>query len=288
MSALIIDGKEIASRIRSQMKSLIIEMKDAHSVVPGLAVILWSNDPASRLYVKNKIKACEDIGMFSAVYEFGLETQLEEVIACIKSLNEDPRIHGIMVQLPIIEKSHETRVLSAISPDKDVDGLHSISAGNLLLDRKGFLPCTPQGILVMLEESGVVIEGMHAVIVGRSNIVGKPISLMLLRKNATVTICHSRTRNLEEHIKKADILIAAVGKPLFIKADMVKAGATVIDVGINRIDKKVVGDVDFDRVKEVAGRITPVPGGVGPLTVTMLLKNTYRSAYEELNKNSCS
>ena len=278
MSAYIINGKEIAKQIRNDLKVSVKQFSEQYDFVPGLAVILWNHDPASRLYVNNKVKACQDTGIYSEVHDFSHGADLAEVLDCIHELNQSKRIHGILMQLPIMKKMHEQTVLEAISHKKDVDGLHPLNTGNLLLGNKTFLPCTPQGIITLLDRSDVVLEGQHAVVVGRSNIVGKPVSLMLLQRNATVTICHSKTRNLSEITKSADVLIAAVGRPHFITEDMVKPGAAVIDVGINRVDSKVVGDVDFERVKNVAGKITPVPGGVGPMTIAMLLKNTFESA----------
>ena len=282
MKAKIIDGKSIAARIREGISKSVDDMQEKYSRVPGLAVILWNNDPASRIYVNNKIKACREVSMHSQVHEFSQDATLSEVVDCIQMLNDDDCIHGILMQLPIIDRTLEKTVLEAIAFDKDVDGLHPVNAGNLLLGNKSYLPCTPQGIMTLLDNADVPIEGQHAVIVGRSNIVGKPVSLMLLQRNATVTVCHSKTRNLSEITATGDILVAAVGRPNFITKDMIKPGAAVIDVGINRIGKQVVGDVDFENAATVAGTITPVPGGVGPLTIAMLLKNTYESAKEKI------
>jgi methylenetetrahydrofolate dehydrogenase (NADP+) / methenyltetrahydrofolate cyclohydrolase len=278
MGAQIINGKEIAQEIRSELQLSVKQFRQEFNTVPGLAVILWNNNPASRLYVNNKVKACEDTGMYSEVHDFSDGADIAEILECIHALNQNDRIHGILMQLPIADNQYEQRVLEAISFTKDVDGLHPINAGNLLLGNKTFVPCTPQGIMALLDRSEVTLEGKHAVVVGRSNIVGKPVSLLLLQRHATVTVCHSRTQNLSDITKQADILVAAVGKPHFIQQDMIKPGATIIDVGINRVGKKVIGDVDFDNALKVAGKITPVPGGVGPMTIAMLLKNTFNSA----------
>ncbi len=278
MEAQLINGKEIARQIRGEIRVSVEKFKNDYSIVPGLAVILWNNNSASRLYVNSKAKACEETGMYSEIHDFSDSGDIAQVMDCIHSLNDNALIHGILMQLPVMEKQYEDRLLETISPCKDVDGLHPINAGNLLLGNKTFVPCTPQGILALLDRTGEDLEGKHAVVVGRSNIVGKPVSLLLLQRNATVTVCHSKTNNLSDITRQADILVAAVGKPLFVSENMVKPGATVIDVGINRLGKKVIGDVDFDNVRHTAGKITPVPGGVGPMTIAMLLKNTLDSA----------
>lgn len=278
MSADIIHGNAIASKIRADLK-IRAQNVAAHGIQPGLAVILVGNDPASCIYVRNKAKACKESGIRSEVYNFPGETLQETVLQCIQALNVNPEIHGILVQLPLPPHFESQRIIAAIAVEKDVDGFHPCNIGALATGNALFFPCTPYGVMMMLKERDVVIEGQHAVVVGRSNIVGKPVSLMLLEKGATVTICTSKTRNLAEHTRNADILVVATGKPRMITADMVKSGATVIDVGINRMsDGSLCGDVDFASVKEKAGRITPVPGGVGPMTITMLMSNTIEAA----------
>ena len=252
---------------------------------PGLAVIIVGSNPASQVYVRNKHKSCEALGIYSEVIEMPETTTKDELIAKIDALNTDSKIHGILVQLPLPEQiaAHESEILERIRPEKDVDGFHPVNVGRLVTGQPGLVPCTPFGCLRMLELAGIPIDGQRAVIIGRSNIVGKPMLHLLLGKNATVTICHSHTKDLPAVTREADILVAAVGRPNFVTADMVKPGATVIDVGINRIaPKKLVGDVDFEAVKEVAGAITPVPGGVGLLTVAMLMENVVRAAEMQL------
>lgn len=278
MSADIIDGKAIASKIRAELKVRAQNLA-VQGMQPGLAVILVGDDPASCIYVRNKAKACKESGIHSEVFTFPGETPQETVLQHIQALNVNPEIHGILVQLPLPPHFESQRIIAAISVEKDVDGFHPCNVGALATGNALFFPCTPYGIMMMLKERDVVIEGRHAVVVGRSNIVGKPISLMLLEKGATVTICTSKTINLAEHTRNADILVVATGRPRMITVDMVKTGATVIDVGINRLsDGSLCGDVDFDSVREKASLITPVPGGVGPMTITMLMSNTIEAA----------
>jgi methylenetetrahydrofolate dehydrogenase (NADP+)/methenyltetrahydrofolate cyclohydrolase len=289
MAAKIISGKQIAEEMRAEMKVEIDELKAKHNLVPGLAVVLVGEDPASQVYVRNKKKSCEAIGINSIEHKLPAETPEKELLALVEKLNKDDKVHGILVQLPLPKQIDEHKVLNLIVPEKDVDGFHPINVGRMLIGDPIFLPCTPHGVQQMLARSGVEIEGSHVVVLGRSNIVGKPVAAILMQKaknaNATVTICHSRTKNLAEVTKLGDILVAAIGVPEFVKADMVKEGAAVIDVGVNRVEDsskksgfKLCGDVDFEAVKEKAGAISPVPGGAGPMTITMLLHNTIRAA----------
>lgn len=276
--AQIIDGKQISKTIRRRIADEVAIMKEK-GVVPGLAVIIVGEDPASCVYVRNKARACEEVGFYSEVIRMDENTPEDEVVSKIHSLNENPAIHGILVQLPLPKLLNESRILSAITPSKDVDVFLPENVGKLSLGSAEVLPCTPAGVMTMLQESKIDICGKECVVVGRSNIVGKPMAMMLLAANGTVTVCHSKTKNLAEITSRADILIAAIGKPKFITADMVKPGACVIDVGINRdSDGKLVGDVDFVNVEPLASYITPVPGGVGPMTITTLLQNTLRTA----------
>lgn len=278
--ARILSGKEFAARIKEDAARGVAELKAA-GVLPRLAVIIVGSDPASEVYVRNKQRTCEELGIRSDHMALPAETTKEELLACIEELNVDPEVHGILVQLPLPAQiaEDEEEILSHIDPRKDVDGFHPVNVGHLVLGAPGLRPCTPVGCIRMLDYAGIPIEGAHAVIIGRSNIVGKPMAHLLLERNATVTICHSRTQNLAAIARTADILVAAVGRPRFVTADMVKEGATVIDVGINRIaPKKLVGDVDFDGAAAVAGAITPVPGGVGLLTVAMLMENVVQAA----------
>ncbi|MEK6595217.1 MAG: bifunctional methylenetetrahydrofolate dehydrogenase/methenyltetrahydrofolate cyclohydrolase FolD [Pseudomonadota bacterium] len=278
MSAQIIDGKKIAALVRAEWK-LRAEKLTRLGTKPGLAVIIVGNDAASDIYVRNKVKACSEIGIYSEVHSFTADAQQDEVLNCIQALNENPHIHGILVQLPLPSHFENNRVITSIAVEKDVDGFHLYNVGALATGNTIFSPCTPYGVMVMLERNHIPIEGQHAVVVGRSNIVGKPMALMLLEQGATVTICTSKTRDLPQFTKNADILVVATGKPRMITAEMVKSGAVVIDVGINRLpDGKLCGDVDYESVKNVAGYITPVPGGVGPMTITMLLCNTILAA----------
>jgi len=276
----IIDGKKISTEIKDELKAKATEMKQQGKEA-CLAVILVGNDPASTVYVGNKKKACEYIGIRSLSYELAEDTTEEELLELIAKLNADTTVNGILVQLPLPKQIDEDKVISAIAPKKDVDGFHPTSVGNLCIGRKGFVSCTPAGIIQLLKRSGVAMEGKECVIIGRSNIVGKPMSLLMLRENATVTVCHSSTKDLKEITKRADILIVAIGKPKFITADYVKEGAVVIDVGIHRgEDGKLCGDVKFDEVCEHTSMITPVPGGVGPMTIAMLMNNCIQSAEE--------
>ena len=287
MTARLLSGKEFAAKFKEDAAKRARAIEAAHGVTPGLAVIIVGEDPASQVYVRNKDRACAELGIYSEVIRMEASTTKAELIAKIDELNYDKRIHGILVQLPLPEALHreEQEILDRIDPAKDVDGFHPVNVGRLALGEPALVPCTPHGCLKMLELADIPIDGQRAVIVGRSNIVGKPMAQLLLAKNATVTICHSHTKDLASVTREADILVAAVGKPRFITADMVKPGATVIDVGINRIaPKKLVGDVDFEAVSEVAGAITPVPGGVGLLTVAMLMENVVTAAELQLAK----
>jgi len=288
MTAQIIDGKAIAAQMRQELADKVQSLK-ARGITPGLAVILVGEDPASRSYVSAKEKACQEIGIYSDDNRLPAETSEKDLLALVQKFNRDPKIQGILVQLPLPKHICEDKVLLAIDPDKDVDGFHPVNVGRMVVGQKGFLPCTPHGVVQMLLHSGVKLDGAHVVIIGRSNIVGKPLANMLIQKsptgNATVTVCHTRTKNLAEHVRQADIIIAAAGRPNTVTADMVRPGAVVIDVGVNRVEDaakktgyRLVGDVDFDAVKEKASMITPVPGGVGPMTITMLLYNTVESA----------
>ena len=278
MSAQIIDGKAISIEVRKQWKQRVDLLKDK-GILPGLVVIIVGDNPASRIYVRNKIKACHEVGLHSELHDLPGDISEEMLLKRISVLNQNPAIHGILVQLPLPEHIDINKVLETISAKKDVDGFHLYNMGALIAGNTVFPPCTPYGVQCLLEYSNIPIEGQNAVIVGRSNIVGKPMALMLLQKNATVSICTSKTRDLKQFTSLADILVVATGKPNLITADMVKPGAAVIDVGINRLDDgKLVGDVDFESVKEVAGYITPVPGGVGPMTITMLVANTVIAA----------
>lgn len=284
MTAAIINGKEIAAKKKLEIAEEVKKLKNM-GVVPGLAVILVGDNHASRTYVTNKEKTCKELGMHSVLIEMPEEASEEELLAKIAQLNETSEIHGILVQLPLPRHIDEKKVIEAISPLKDVDGFHPINIGRMMTGQNAFLPCTPYGIMVLLEESGISVAGKHAVVVGRSNIVGKPVGQLLLNQHATVTYCHSRTKDLKFHTTQADILIAAVGIPNFIKAEHIKEGAVVIDVGINRNEAgKLCGDVDFAEASERAGYITPVPKGVGPMTITMLMYNTLKSAVESMNR----
>ena len=278
--AIIIDGKELAKNIREGLKEEVKELKNAE-INPKLAVIMVGDDKASKVYVKNKSKACEDVGIEYEEYLLPTQTKMEELLELIEKLNNDETIHGILVQSPLPEGLDANEAFKTISPKKDVDGFNPINVGKLSLNQDCFVSCTPYGIIKMLENYNIPIEGANAVIIGRSNIVGKPLAKCLLNKNATVTVCHSRTKNLKEITKQADILIAAIGKAKFVTQDMVKKGATVIDVGINRTESGLVGDTDFDAIKEKASYITPVPGGVGPMTIAMLMTNVIKAAKQQ-------
>ncbi|AKX94301.1 bifunctional methylenetetrahydrofolate dehydrogenase/methenyltetrahydrofolate cyclohydrolase FolD [Neomoorella thermoacetica] len=278
MPAQILDGKKIAAEVRAEVKEEVSRLK-AEGINPGLAVVLVGEDPASQVYVRNKHRACEEVGIYSEVHRLPAATSQAELLKLIDQLNKDPKIHGILVQLPLPDHIDEKKVIDAIALEKDVDGFSPANVGNLVIGDKCFYPCTPHGCMVLLEKAGIDPKGKKAVVVGRSNIVGKPVAMMLLARHATVTICHSRTRDLAAECRQADILIAAVGKPELITGDMIKEGAVVIDVGINRVgEKKLVGDVHFESAAQKAGWITPVPGGVGPMTIAMLLKNTVEAA----------
>ena len=277
MAAQLLDGKTMSNELREKL-ALRVENLKARGVTPGLAVILVGEDPASQIYVKNKGLGCAQVGMHSVTIRLPETTTQQELETQIDQLNGDASIHGILVQLPLPAGLDEAAALARIAPEKDVDGFHVVNAGKLFTGQKGVVACTPKGAMEMIRRTGIDLSGKEAVVVGRSNIVGKPMAMLLLQQNATVTMCHSRTQHLAEHTRRADVLVAAVGKLRFITADMVKPGAIVIDVGINRVDGKVVGDVDFDAVKEVASWITPVPGGVGRMTITMLLENTIEAA----------
>ena len=277
MAAKILDGAAMALEVEKELKQRVDALREKN-VVPGLCVILVGNDPASQTYVANKEKACARLGIHSQTLRMGAETTQAELEAAIERANEDEAIHGILVQLPLPAHLDEHRALALIRPEKDVDGFHAVNMGRLARGEECVVACTPKGALHMLKAAGVPIAGKNAVVIGRSNIVGKPMALLLLQENATVTICHSRTENLAEYTRRADILVAAVGKPRFVTADMVKEGAAVLDVGINRVDGKLCGDVDFEAVKEKAGWISPVPGGVGKMTIAMLMENTVSAA----------
>jgi len=286
MKTKIIDGKKIARQVRTQWKSRVDELRQK-AVFPGLAVVIVGNDPASRTYVNNKIRASEEIGLYSEAHRLEADISEAELLKKIARLNEDDRIHGILVQLPLPAHINEKKVLEMISVDKDVDGFHLYNVGAPVTGSTVFPPCTPYGVQCLLETLEVSVEGKHAVVVGRSNIVGKPMAMLLLNMNATVSICTSKTRKLAEITRQADILVVATGKPKMITGDMVKEGVVVIDVGINYLDDgRLVGDIDFDSVYEKAGLITPVPGGVGPMTITMLLVNTIRAAERAQEKST--
>ena len=279
---MLISGKEISAAVRAELLERTNKLKEK-GITPGLAVILVGEDPASKVYVNNKEKACFELGFYSEKYLLSENTSEEELLALIDRLNEEDKIHGILVQLPLPSHLNEKKVTERISPVKDVDCFHPVNIGKVLTGEGVFAPCTPAGVMEMLKFSGIDVAGKNAVVIGRSNIVGKPMAMLLLKENATVTICHSKTKDLKEHTSKADILIAAVGRANFVKADMVKEGAVVIDVGINRNeDGKLCGDVDFSEVSGKASYISPVPGGVGPMTITELMKNTLLSAEENL------
>lgn len=282
MSATIIDGKGIAAELREQLATEVAAFTDQSGITPHLAAVLVGDDPASAVYVRNKQRACEKANIRSTLHRLGAETTQEELLTLVADLNADPDTHGILVQLPLPSQIDEQAVLDAVSPIKDVDCFHAENVGLMVQGRPRFLPCTPAGCQQLLLASGTQVAGAHAVVLGRSEIVGKPMGMMLVQKgaaaNATVTICHSRTAKLTEVTRQADILVAAIGRPNFVTADMVKPGAVVIDVGINRVDEKLVGDVDYEAVRELASAITPVPGGVGPMTIAMLLKNTLTAA----------
>lgn len=283
--AIRIDGKETSKAVRARIKEDTTAFIKQTGIVPGLAVVIVGADPASQVYVRNKHKACAEVGMYSEVHELPENISEEELLSLIDRLNHSDKIHGILVQLPLPKHLNEEAVILAIDPAKDVDAFHPQNVGKIMIGNYSFLPCTPAGVMELLRFYGIDPAGKHCVIVGRSNIVGKPQSMLMLKANATVTICHSKTQNLSSLVRMADIVIAAIGKPKFITEDMVKEGAVVIDVGINRMsDGKLCGDVNFDQVEKKASYITPVPGGVGPMTITMLLQNTLTAAKEKQNK----
>ncbi|MFC7320836.1 bifunctional methylenetetrahydrofolate dehydrogenase/methenyltetrahydrofolate cyclohydrolase FolD [Halobacillus campisalis] len=277
MSAEVIYGKQLAETIRQEMKEEVAQLSE-QGIHPKLVVIIVGEDPASQSYVKGKQRASEKIGMNSDLLELSADTSEEKLLEIIKELNEDKSVHGILVQLPLPEQIDDQKVIEAIDPSKDVDGFHPSNVGRLMTGQETFYPCTPYGILVMLQRADISLEGKHVVIVGRSNLVGKPVGQLLLNENATVTHCHSRTKNLREHTKQADILIVAAGKAGLITGEDISDGTVVIDVGVNRVDGKLTGDVDFESASEKASHITPVPKGVGPMTITMLLHNTIKAA----------
>jgi methylenetetrahydrofolate dehydrogenase (NADP+) / methenyltetrahydrofolate cyclohydrolase len=278
MTAKILDGKKIAAQITEKTRTDIERFKTETGITPGLTVIIVGEDPASKVYVGRKHKACNDAGIVSQVIVLPAAVAEDELLRRVEQLNADPQVHGILVQLPLPRHINADLVLERIDPDKDVDGFHPVNVGNLSIGRENLVPCTPYGVIKMLELSGLSMEGKRAVIIGRSNIVGKPMAMLLLTRNATVTVCHSRTKDLASVVREGDIVVAAIGKPGFVTREMINPGAIVIDVGINRVGDKLVGDVSYDEVAEVASYITPVPGGVGPLTIAMLLHNTLRAA----------
>lgn len=283
--AKIIDGKRIAAEVRLDIAKRTAEFKESNGFVPGLAVVIVGEDPASQVYVRNKKKACGEVGFYSEVHEMPENTTMEQLLAKIEELKNNPSIHGILVQLPLPKHLDEKAVIAAIPPEKDVDAFHLINTGKIMLGEYSFLPCTPAGVMKLLEYENIDVSGKECVVVGRSNIVGKPMAMLLLHANGTVTICHSRTKNLADVTRRADILVVAIGKADFIKGDMIKEGAVVIDVGMNRReDGKLTGDVDFASASEIASAITPVPGGVGPMTITMLLENTLTAARQTLSR----
>ena len=281
--AMIIDGKTISQAVRAEIAEDTRRYTEKTGITPGLAVVIVGTDPASQVYVRNKRRACAEVGFYSEGYELPEDTTQDELEALVDKLNSDDRIHGILVQLPLPKHLDSEKILLRIDPSKDVDAFHPYNVGRIMIGNYSFLPCTPAGIMELLTRSGVTVEGKECVVVGRSNIVGKPMAMLLLQANGTVTICHSRTKDLASVTRRADILVAAIGKADFFTADMVKPGAVVIDVGMNRRpDGKLTGDVDFASVEPIASAITPVPGGVGPMTITMLMKNTLRAAQDSV------
>ena len=280
--AKIIDGKEVSAQVKEQVKEEAAQLKAATGLQVGLAVVIVGNNPASRVYVNNKKKACEAVGFQSFEYALDEDTIQEELLELVEVLNENPQVNVILVPLPLPKQIDEKAIINAISPDKDVDAFHPSNVGRIMIGSYAFLPCTPAGVMELIASTGVSVSGKNCVVIGRSNIVGKPMAMLLLHQNGTVTICHSRTQNLKEICARADILVAAVGKANFVTADMVKEGAVVIDVGMNRLDNgKLCGDVDFAAVEPKAGYITPVPGGVGPMTIAMLMRNTLTAAKQQ-------
>lgn len=277
--AEILDGKKVSQKVKDALKEETKAFFEKYGIRPGLAVVIVGDDPASRVYVNSKKKACEEIGYYSEEHALSKDTTESELLSLVEKLNGDGKIHGILVQLPLPGHIDEEKIINAISPKKDVDAFHPVNVGKIMIGNFDFLPCTPAGVMELLNEANIDLTGKNCVVIGRSNIVGKPQAMLLLHKDATVTICHSKTKNLKEITKNADVLIAAVGRAKMVTADYVKKGAVVIDVGMNRLEnKKLAGDVDFDSVKDVASYITPVPGGVGPMTIAMLMKNTFTAA----------
>ncbi len=277
---MIIDGKQIADNIKDNVRKEVAALNE-QGVFPSLSVIVVGNDPASEVYVRNKARACEKAGIVSNTYKLPEDSTTDDVVELVEALNDDDKVHGILVQLPLPKGIDEERVIAAVSPEKDVDGFSVASSGSLYLGKKaGFTPCTAAGVIDLIKSTGVDISGKNAVVIGRSDIVGKPVAMLLMRENATVTVCHSRTKDIAEHTRRADIIVAAVGRKHFVTDDMVKDGAIVIDVGINRVDGKLYGDVDYENVSKKASYITPVPGGVGPMTIAKLLENTVKAAKE--------
>lgn len=275
----IIDGKKVSSEVKEEVRQQTLKLKETHGITPGLAVVIVGDDPASRVYVNNKKKACELVGFKSEEYALPAETTQQELLNLVETLNNKDDINGILVQLPLPKHLDDKAVIAAINPKKDVDAFHAVNVGKIMLGEYDFLPCTPAGVMEMLHSYNIEVSGKNCVVIGRSNIVGKPMAMLLLHENGTVTICHSRTKNLAEVTKQADILVAAVGRPKFVTADMVKDGAVVIDVGMDRDENgKLCGDVDFENVKDKCSYITPVPGGVGPMTIATLMKNTLKAA----------
>ncbi len=274
MSAQIISGKELSAEIRQELKQRVAALQKKRGITPGLAVILVGEDAASSIYVNNKEKACAEVGIYSEVNRLAAETTQQELLSLIDRYNEDPKIHGLLVQLPLPAHIDESAVLKRINPQKDVDGFHVVNAGSLFTGLPGLVACTPKGIIKLIKKACPDMAGKTAVVIGRSNIVGKPVAMLLLNENATVTVCHSKTRDLPGVCRSADILVAAIGRPEFVDGTFIKPGAIVIDVGTSRVDGKLKGDVKFDEAVEIAGHITPVPGGVGPMTITMLMENT--------------
>lgn len=274
MSAQILSGKELSAQIREQLKERVADLKKKRGLIPGLAVIQVGDDGGSTIYVNNKEKACAEVGIYSEVNRLSEKTTQDELLALVKQYNNNPKIHGLLVQLPLPSHINENEILKAINPKKDVDGFHVQNAGSLFTGLPGLIACTPKGIIKLIKRSGIDLAGKNAVVIGRSNIVGKPVAILLLNENATITICHSKTKDLPKVCAQADVLVAAIGRPEFVTKEFVKPGAVVIDVGTSRVDGKLKGDVKFDEVSEVAGFITPVPGGVGPMTITMLMENT--------------
>ena len=280
--AQIIDGKKVSAQVKEQVREEAAQLKASAGLQVGLAVVIVGNNPASRVYVNNKKKACEAVGFQSFEYALEEDTTQEELLELVEVLNENPQINGILVQLPLPKQIDEKAIIDAISPEKDVDAFHPSNVGRIMIGSYAFLPCTPAGVMELIASTGVSVSGKNCVVIGRSNIVGKPMAMLLLHQNGTVTICHSRTQNLKEICAKADILVAAVGKANFVTADMVKEGAVVIDVGMNRLeDGKLCGDVDFAAIEQNPGYITPVPGGVGPMTIAMLMRNTLTAAKQQ-------